>query len=265
MVESRSATCGGQPSPYELRFGEPLVVKKLYPFGAKIFYKLMLEDANAKGRKFERKAAEGILVGYVAHPGGKWTKDYQVLDLETVSKNYGSKFIRSRRTGDAWWKQGRFEFPFLSYNDREPLLALPPATPEPDKDAAVGDAPEAAPAAAEKKETAPPVLAPEVLAPAEVAPKKPYNAGDIMRDEDYDPARLPKGYSFEHGRITRLQKSDRPPDVLPEIWSSLNKAQKKAARKHYAETTAAEAAPVTPEPAAGLALSMSAAEAAPDK
>ena len=54
------AVCGGQPSPYELRFGEPFVVKKMYPFGAKIFYKLMLEDANAKGRKFERKAAEGI-------------------------------------------------------------------------------------------------------------------------------------------------------------------------------------------------------------
>ncbi len=53
----------------------------------------MLEDTNAKGRKFERKAAEGILVGYVAHPGGKWMKDYQVVDLETVSKNYGGKFI----------------------------------------------------------------------------------------------------------------------------------------------------------------------------
>ncbi len=53
--------------------------QKLYPFGFKIFYKLMLKDANAKGRKFERKVAEGILVGYVVHPGGRWTKDYQCL------------------------------------------------------------------------------------------------------------------------------------------------------------------------------------------
>ena len=156
MVESRSATLvfhaqrvscmrGGKPSPYELRFGEPFVVKKLYPFGAKIFCKLMLEDANAKGRNFERKAAEGILVGYVVHPGGKWTKDYRVLDLETVSKNYGSKYIRSRRTGDAWWKQGRHEFPCLSLSDREALLALPPATPEPDKETAVGETPAGVP------------------------------------------------------------------------------------------------------------------------
>ena len=85
-----------------------------------------------------------------------------------------------------------------------------------------------------------------------------------MREEDYDPARLPKGYSFEHGRITRLQKSDRPPDVLPEVWSTLNKAQKKAARKHYAETVAAEAAPVPPTPAIAPALSMSAVKAAPE-
>ena len=96
-----TSVCAGEPSPYERRFGEPFAAKKLYSFGSKIFYKLMLEDANAKGRKFERKTAE-ILVGYVVHPGGKWTKDYRVLDLETVSKNCGSKYIRSRRTGDAW-------------------------------------------------------------------------------------------------------------------------------------------------------------------
>ena len=103
-----------------------------------------------------------------------------MLDLETVSKNYGSKYIRSRRTGDAWWKQGRHEFPFLSLSDREPLLALPPATPEPEKEAAVGETPAGVPPAAEPKETTQPALAPEVLAPAEAAPKEPY-----------DPARLP--------------------------------------------------------------------------
>ncbi len=91
----------GKHSPYERRFGEPFAVKKLYPFVSKIFYKLILEDANAKERKIERKVAEGTSVGYVVHPGGKWTKDYRVLELETVSKNYGSRYIRSCRTGDA--------------------------------------------------------------------------------------------------------------------------------------------------------------------
>ena len=62
--------------------------------------------------------------------------------------------------------------------------------------------PAGVPPAAEPKETTQPALAPEVLAPAEAAPKEPYKAGDIMREEDYDPARLSIGYSFEQGRIT---------------------------------------------------------------
>ncbi len=86
FMRNVTSVCAGEPSPYECRFGEPFAVKKLYSFGSKIFYKLMLEDANAKGRKFERKAAEGTLVGFVVHPGEKRTKDYRVLDLETVSK-----------------------------------------------------------------------------------------------------------------------------------------------------------------------------------
>ena len=130
-------------------------------------------------------------------------------------------------SGDVWWKQGHHEFPFLSLRDQEPLLALPPKTPEPDKEVAVGEALDGVSPAAVPKETKEPALAPEVLAPAEAAPKEPYKAGDIMREEDYDPARLPKGYSFKHGRITRVQKSDRPPDVLPEVWFSLTKAQEK--------------------------------------
>ena len=147
------------------------------------------------------------MVGYVVHPGGKWTKDYKVLDLTIVRKNFGAKYIESRRTGDAWWKQGRVEFPCLALREQEPLLALPPATPEPDKPPAVEDAPKAPPAIADQKNGAsPPALAQDVLAHAEAAPAPLYKAGDIMREEDYDPARLPKGYSFEHGRITRSQK-----------------------------------------------------------
>ena len=108
-----------------------------------------------------------------------------------------------------------------------------------------------------------------MLAPAEAAPKEPYKAGDIMREEDYDPARLPKGYSFGHGRITRVQKNDRPPDVLPEVWSSLTKAQKNAARKHHSELVAADAAPKkhpsSPGSSAGPALPLSAEESLPGK
>ncbi len=75
----------------------------------------------------------------------------------------------------------------------------------------------------------------------------------LCAKKDFDP----KGYSFEHGRITRVQKSGRPPDALPEVWSSLTKAQKKAARKHYDDTVAADAATMqqtTPGPSAGAAL-----------
>ena len=60
FMHNVTSVCAGEPSPYEPRFGEPFAVKRLYPFGSKIFYKLMLEYANAKGRSFERKAAEYI-------------------------------------------------------------------------------------------------------------------------------------------------------------------------------------------------------------
>ncbi len=68
-------------------------------------------------------------------------KDYNVFDLDIVRKNDGAKYIASRRTGDAWCKQGRVEFPFLALREPESLLALPPATPEPDKAVAVEDVP----------------------------------------------------------------------------------------------------------------------------
>ncbi len=147
--------------------------------------------------------------------------------METVTKNYGGKHTKSRRTGDAWWKQGRAVFPFLSLRDREPVLEVPPATPPQDQAALPSEALASVPPAAAPPNVPEPALAPEVLARAEAVPKPPYKAGDLMREEDYDSSRLPKGCSFGHGRITRTQRSDRPPDVLPEVWSSLTKSQKR--------------------------------------
>ncbi len=66
-----TSVCAGEPSPYEGRFGEPFAVKMLYPLGSEIFYKLMLQDANATGRKFERNAAEGICVLFILADGGQ--------------------------------------------------------------------------------------------------------------------------------------------------------------------------------------------------
>ncbi len=111
-----TSVCGGKSSPYDRRFGEPFT-GNFYQFGFKVFYKLMLDDANAKVRKFERKATEGVLVGCVVQPGGKWAKDYLVLDLETATKNYGSRYIKSRRTGDGWWKSGQ-AVPKSRHSDR---------------------------------------------------------------------------------------------------------------------------------------------------
>ena len=59
FMHNVTAICGGQSSPYELRFCMPFKIKRLYPFGSKVFYKLMLEDANAKGRQFCEKGCRG--------------------------------------------------------------------------------------------------------------------------------------------------------------------------------------------------------------
>ena len=35
-----------------------------------------------------------------------------------------------------------------------------------------------------------------------------------------------EGYEYQSGRLTKLQKTDRPPSVWPEVWNRLNTRQR---------------------------------------
>ncbi len=61
-------------------------------------------------------------MGYVLKPGGKWSKDYVVLDLGTASENYDSKSISVLTGGDASCKVGQPLFPFPASRVRDILL-----------------------------------------------------------------------------------------------------------------------------------------------
>lgn len=53
-----------------------------------------------------------------------------------------------------------------------------------------------------------------------------------------------KGYHWCDGRLTRRQKTDRPPDIWPEIWDAMSKKEKKLAverwRKEWPRRKAAQ-------------------------
>ena len=55
-----------------------------------------------------------------------------------------------------------------------------------------------------------------------------------VEEKDYDPERLPNGYTYENGRVTRrLTTSKRPESIAPEIWAMMNRRQKlEAVNRH---------------------------------
>ena len=55
----------------------------------------------------------------------------------------------------------------------------------------------------------------------------PYEPGQWVDIEMFDPSRLRPGYHLQNGRIRRIRKSTRPPDCLPEVWATLTPKQRK--------------------------------------
>ena len=66
----------------ELRSGEPFH-GELHPFGCEITYKYALKDQNSNDPKFGPSGKRGVLIGYHVNPGGKWSKDFQMLDMDS--------------------------------------------------------------------------------------------------------------------------------------------------------------------------------------
>ena len=115
----------GEASPWEKRFGAPFT-GPLIPFGAEISYKSVVADHNTShGNKFGTSSRKGILVGYWVNPGGAWSKDYLVFDLDTIRQNKDARRIRVRRCGEIFQKRGLPTLPTKTMEAQ--VTPVPPA------------------------------------------------------------------------------------------------------------------------------------------
>ena len=63
-----------------------------------------------------------------------------------------------------------------------------------------------------------------------------YSPGPWVDESVYDADRVPIGCTYEHGRITRVNKnSTRPPHIPPEVWETFSRKQKQRAKEKHAE------------------------------
>ena len=234
----------GEPAPWELRFGTAFN-GPLLAFGSEVSYKSAISDPN-DGLKFGPSSKQAVIVGYFLNPGGAWSKDYLVYDLETIRQNKDCRRIRVRRCGEVFQKRGIPTFPMQGIGAPGDLVPLPPQVPPPevlsdkvDHDDAV-DLPDPWEDMPNEKLEAPSVPAPAEpsKAPAEAEAEKTkdakpkYVAGQWVGDQVLDPDRIPKGYKCEDGRITRQNRrtSGRPEGIWPEIWSMMTPKDKKEAQ-----------------------------------
>ncbi len=246
----------GDASPWEKRFGEPFT-GPLHPFGSEVSYKPAIDDGSSNGRKFEPSGKKGIMMGYFMNPGGKWSKDFIVLDLDAAVSNKDLRRIRTRRVGEVVRARGGPKFPFrtLAQVPLEPIVAEPQGIPEVLRveEQAAGGAEEPAepvmiPNPAPNTPPAEPPLTPKTE-PAKAKPLPKYTPGQFVDKEALDESRMPAGCRWEEGRITRVRASSRPADVWPEIWNSLTPKEKReliAARAVDATKPDASAGPPAP-------------------
>ena len=231
-------TKNGETSPWEKRFGAPFA-GPLIPFGAEISYKsAVAEDNTSHGNKFGTSSRKGIMVGYWVNPGGKWSKDYLVFDLDTIRQNKDARRIRMRRCGEIFQKRGLPIFPVKTMEAQVTPVpsADTPLMPEVLRTDTIAAPPAPAVAPPAPPEAGPPAVAPPAAGQPAGAPPapaaKPYVAGQFVDPSTYDASRVPQGYKCEDGRITRQNKtsSGRPEGIWPEIWAIMTAKEKREAK-----------------------------------
>ena len=100
----------GTETPWMKRHGEDFPAD-LHPFGSKVFYTPATTKANAAEHKFSPSSVAGIIVGYFLNPGGVWSKDYLVINLETALNSNASKYLPVLRVGKVYRESGEPVFP----------------------------------------------------------------------------------------------------------------------------------------------------------
>ena len=241
----------GSPSPWEKRFGTSFAGPRM-AFGSLVSYKPAVGDkANTSADKFATSSKEAVLVGYFMNPGGAWSKDYLVLDLETMRQNKDCKRIRARRCGEVFQKRGLPTFPMENVGAQRDLV--PDVAPQRVPEVLMV---EPTPLSAERIVTSstPPPVAVKFESGAEKSEKlETYKAGQFVDKTVFDVSRVPTGYAYEEGRITRQNRratSGRPEGMWPELWAMMTPKEKREAKAAMAPSDAASgirnAAPVMP-------------------
>ena len=87
---------------------------------------------------------------------------------------------------------------------------------------------------------------PEIPAKAKQEPSIRYRPGDLVSEAAFDPDRLPAGCMYQHGRITRKRKSDRPGHILPEFWAKATPKQRAEWIQEAIDKVEAQLAPAMP-------------------
>jgi len=198
-----------------------------------------------------------VLVGYHINPGGKWSGDYYVIDWDIAYKNKESQYLKARRVGEISLIQGPPKFPFKGIEvivrnaEALPIPTCPPKTPGQIAEAAecedakpVKESPAGPSSSSDAEAVSSPSGGAETKGPNNAPEKLPeYKAGQWIPKEAFDPSRLPQGFVYEAGRVTRKAKTSRPPNITPEVWRMMSPKWRKGAIEEYEANIKAENEP----------------------
>ena len=184
--------------------------------------------------KFGPKAIPGLFLGYHLLNGCRWKGDYLVVDMKDIHANLETAWVHVQRVKEVYHdgKEG-ISFP-LHNQQRQQWLETAGNS---DGDFGCPGAPDhAAIAPPPPPEPAPPL--PPLLDPPEPQPEvgKDEPGAEESKEPDLPPAgeaavETPKAGkpaygSWEQGkRVTRKQKTTRPDEIPPELWTGMSVKQ----------------------------------------
>ena len=107
-------------TPYEMRFGRKFQ-GKLIPFGALISYKPAKVSSNQyfEVHTFGSKLRQALFIGYYQYPGGSWSGDYIVVDLDSLESAENVADVPLRRIKEVILPDN-FSFPLATGKVRQP-------------------------------------------------------------------------------------------------------------------------------------------------
>jgi hypothetical protein len=219
------------------RFGKSFEGPKI-PFGALIDFKPSPTRDKPVG-KFQARSVPGVFLGYHLGAGGKWKGDFYVAALSDFQKSIGNKkHVPVQRVKEVVADyDGVWSFPIKAYNDAERRTIK--GTVSNNSDETHGDAKEDeqekrdVPRDVSELPDAPPPLGPNTSSSSRASPREvfekegPANASDVRTFLDDIVTVLPDGNTIIADCYARKRKgSDRPLDIIPEVWNKMNKAEK---------------------------------------